>query len=101
MLLAPIDGFTTAEPPLVFQFEAVSFEDVDRMVEELAEVELVVAPLIGSGFDAFDVIDRLGVTEFRGRLRVIASGLADPALVLRELRAVADPLAIKVELVEG
>jgi len=65
---------------------------------DLSAVDLVIAPLIGRDLDAVELIGRLGRSRFRGRLRVIAPRLADRRMVLGELRALAEPLGIGVDL---
>ncbi|OZA07826.1 MAG: hypothetical protein B7Y02_13350 [Rhodobacterales bacterium 17-64-5] len=100
MLTKPIafgDTFASTAP---FQPEIVPFANLPSVLPDLAEIELVISPLIGAGFDAFDLLHHLGRAGFHGRLRVMSKALADRALVLRELRVVADPLGIAVELQE-
>ena len=83
-----------------FDPEIIPFTCLPSVLADLADIDLFITPLIGAGFDAFDLIHHLGRAGFNGRLRVIAKRLADRALVLQELRSVADPLGIAVELQE-
>lgn len=93
--------------PTTFETPAVSFpvlvetmrsEDLFALGDGLAEVDLLVIPLTGVGFDAVELIERLGTTVFMGRIRVVSDRLPDRNLVLGELRDVAEPLGLTVEL---
>lgn len=48
--------------------------------------DLVVAPLLDSGFDILDVLGRLDHFGFRGRLCAVSPPLPDPAAVTSEVR---------------
>lgn len=98
MLITPTATFHPSILPFNAQVETMLFEDVLALGEDLAEVDLLVVPLVGVGFDAFDLIERLGMTVFMGRIRVVSDRLADRAMVLRELRDLADPLGLTVDL---
>lgn len=49
--------------------------------------DLVVAPLVGVGFDGVDVAQRLTAAGFKGQFLVVASTLPSPAIVRREIAA--------------
>ncbi|NJS40409.1 MAG: hypothetical protein HC783_16985 [Rhodobacteraceae bacterium] len=98
MLISPAATFDRTLVPFPASVETLLFEDLLALGDELAEVDLLVVPLIGVGFDAFDLIERLGMTVFMGRIRVVSDRLADRAMVLRELRDLADPLGLAVDL---
>lgn len=100
MLLKPIAPVETPAPHTRFQPEIVPFADLSSLAADLAEVDLFITPLIGTGFDAFDLLHHLGRVKFHGRLRVLTKRLPDRAVVLQDLRSVGDPLGIKVELRE-
>ncbi len=76
----------------------VSFADLGGMAPDLSAVDLVITPLIGAGFDAIDLIERLAEAGFRGKVQVRAPRLPDRLLVLHELLAVATPLGMTVDL---
>ena len=98
MLITPAATFTASTVPFPVRAETMLFEDMLALGEDLAEVDLLVVPLVGVGFDAFDLIEQLGMTVFMGRIRVVSDRLADRAMVLRELRDLADPLGLTVDL---
>ncbi|MFV2035631.1 MAG: hypothetical protein ACC631_11105 [Halocynthiibacter sp.] len=68
-------------------FHFVDYLDLDRSVLESIEPDIVLAPLVGIGFDALDLAARLCRLGFRGRFRVLAPDLPNPDIVLTELRA--------------
>jgi hypothetical protein len=74
------------------------FDDLVGMASDLSTVDLVITPLIGAGFDAIDLIERLAEKGFRGKVQVMARQLPDRLLVLHELLAVATPLGMTVDL---
>jgi len=63
-------------------------------------LELVVAPLFRTDFDALELIEALGQLDFRGTLRIVAPRLPNRNIVLRELRSHAVRKGISVELTE-
>ena len=67
---------------------------------DLANLDLVIAPLIGTGFDAIEMILLLGKAGFRGRLLVRSGLLPDIDLVVGELREAAEPFGFLVDLAE-
>jgi hypothetical protein len=81
--------------------EDLRFADLRGMASDLSEIDQVIAPLFGKGFDAFELILLLGEAKFRGRLCVMADDLPHRGMILRELRVVADPLGIDVDLRES
>jgi len=80
---------------------AVSFARLGDIAPGLAEVDLVLAPLVCADFDAIEVIESLGRLGYRGRLRILAPKLPNRQIVLRELRAEALGRGIRVALVEA
>lgn len=75
------------------------------MLQEYApfppQLELVVAPLFCSEFDALEMIKFLGDQGYRGALRIVAPKLPNRAIVLRELRTHAVKQGITLEMIEG
>lgn len=59
----------------------------------------VICPLIGDGFDAYEVASLLQRLAFKGRLDVLTPGLPSVKLVSRELRLVAPGLEIAFAMV--
>lgn len=49
--------------------------------------DLVMFPLFGDGYDALQVVERLGELGYRGRLCCVTEPLPAPEVVLGELRA--------------
>ena len=68
-----------------------AFESLDAALLARHRPRVVVARALGRGFDALDLAQRLAGLGFRGRLAILADGLARPDLVRREL-ACACPL---------
>lgn len=97
MLIAPVTEFEAAVGDMP---ETLRFARLRRETHDLSDVDVVITPLFGDGFDAIDVIDQLGAAQFRGILHVVAPLLSDRSMVLAELRDAADPLGIVVDLRE-
>jgi hypothetical protein len=98
MLIKPVTAHDSDAGQSPCVTEAVRFGEILTLKGGLTGVDLVISPLIGPDFDAFELIERLGRSAFRGRLRIVARLLPDRALVMRELQALADPLGITIEL---
>lgn len=90
--------FAISVPDAAGHSELISCADLFSPDVDLANVELVIAPLIGAGFDAIELIVRLGNAGFRGRLHVRSEELPDSQLVIGELRAAAKPFGFSVDL---
>ena len=82
------------------EFASIELEAFDSHLPLPATLELVVAPLFCKGFDALEIIERLGAQNFRKVLRVVAPKLPNRQVVLRELRSHAARQGITIELVE-
>lgn len=70
--------------------QAVVITDINGITEDLLATclpDLVVSPLVGRGFDCFDVAERLIAAQFKGRYRAVVETLPDPSVVRREIRA--------------
>lgn len=80
---------------------AVSFARLDDIAPGMAEVDLVLAPLVCADCDAIEVIESLGRLGYRGKLRILAPKLPNRQIVLHELRAEALGRGIRVDLVEA
>lgn len=65
-----------------------------------AGLELVVAPLFCTEFDALELVEALGTGGYRGLLRIVAPKLPNRQIVLRELRAHAVKQGITLEMME-
>jgi hypothetical protein len=101
MLITPPTNFCKTLIPFPVTTQTMSLDAVLALGDGLAEVDLLVVPLIGQGFDALDVIQKLGLTVFMGRVRFVSRPLADREMVLRELCAAAEPLGLTVDLCDG
>jgi hypothetical protein len=64
------------------QFNEISPESLARW-----QPDLVLSPLVGNGFDCFDLAEVLARAGFRGRYRAAVDTLPDPAVVRREIAA--------------
>lgn len=101
MLMQPINPAEPVKVPQSSDVETMSFTELYSQKLDLSAVDLVIAPLIGLGFDSVELIENLSRAGFRGRLRVTARWLPDGDIVLAELRALADPVGISVSLHVG
>lgn len=99
MLIAPVTEFEAALDTPEAR-ETLRFARLRREAHDLSDAGVVITPLFGDGFDAIDVIEQLGASQFQGCLHVIAPLLSDREMVLAELRSAADPLGIVVDLRE-
>lgn len=79
---------------------SIAFDDLGSLLPLPASLELVVAPLFCSEFDALELIEALGAGGYRGLLRVLAPKLPNRQVVLRELRSYAVRQGITLDLVE-
>lgn len=98
MLFTPIAAYDAIPSPSPYVTEDVAFADLSRMARDLTDVDVVITPLIGTNFDAFELIEKLGASKFRGRLQVISRNVGVRHMVLAELRAHAEPFGIVVDL---
>jgi hypothetical protein len=70
--------------------EELRFLGIEELtVARLDEMQpsLVLCPLVGEGFDAVDVAQRLASAAFRGRFRAVAPSVPNPEVVRAEVRA--------------
>lgn len=63
------------------------FDDIAAARLAVWHPALVLAPLVGTGFDCFDLAERLTGAGFTGRLRAVVDTLPNPAVVRREFAA--------------
>lgn len=78
---APIDGAIDADAPLLKPAE-ITAEALRRL-----QPDVVLAPLVGEGFDCFDVAEALCAAGYTGPFRAVVPYVPDPALVKREIAA--------------
>jgi hypothetical protein len=104
MMLRPITAAEPAEPAEPIErrhqpeIEMLGFAELYGPTLDLSAVDLVIAPLVGLGFDWVELIEGLSRAGFRGQLRVTARWLPDGDIVLAELPTLADPVGISVSL---
>ena len=79
---------------------SIAFADLAQYLGAVATLELVVAPLFCSDFDALEIIETLGTAGYRGLLRITTPTLPNRQIVLRELRTHAVRQGITIEMVE-
>jgi hypothetical protein len=82
------------------EFASIELADLASHLPFPGTLELVVVPLFCKGFDALEIIERLGANDYRKTLRVMAPKLPNRQVVLRELRSHAAKKGITIELVE-
>ena len=78
----------------------LAFADLSTATLALIAPEVILAPLISRDFDALDLLDRLCDLQYQGRVRFHASKLPNLQIVLRELRSVAQPNGMFIELLD-
>ena len=72
----------------------VGFDELTpRLLRELAP-SLLIAPLMGDGFDAVDVAHRLGAADFQGRLHVLTPPIPAPGAVQAEIQEAAGGVGV-------
>lgn len=80
---------------------ACGLSSLDRALLDRIAPHWVVCPLLADGFDATQVISRLLQLGYTGQVMVIAPKLPDPAMVERELRALAPGMRLSLRLTEA
>lgn len=99
-MIDPKSPFAISVPAAASRSEDIRNLDLFSPDVDLANLDLVIAPLIGTGFDAIEMIQLLGKAGFRGRLLVRSGPLPDIDLVVGELREAAEPFGFSVDLAE-
>ena len=79
---------------------SISFDAFAEFKALPVTLEMVVAPLFCTDFDALELIEALGSRGYRGVLRVVAPKLPNRQIVLRELRSHAARQGLTVDMVE-
>lgn len=98
MFISPKTAFSRAMNEIPSAPQEVSFTDLLSQGSDLADIDVMITPLIGPGFEAIDLIPFLGNAGFRGRLLVRSGSLPDRLMVLGELRTVAKAFGFRVDL---
>ncbi len=57
---------------------------------------LVISPLLSRSFDCVDLAQVLGALDYRGKYLAVGSGLPNPGLIVREVRALVPRLDFEV-----
>lgn len=81
--------------------EKTAFADFSEVTPELVDSlspEIVVSSVVGRNFDCVDLAEKLSSIDFSGCYRLIAHGLPQPELVLREMRGLFPGLNIQLDL---
>jgi hypothetical protein len=63
----------------------LAFADVTAETLRALDPDLVLSPLVGSGFDCLDLAERLNAARFKGRYRAVVELVPNPALVRGEI----------------
>jgi hypothetical protein len=73
------------------------FSDVTPELMEALSPQIVVSSVLGRNFDCVDLAERLCEVGFRGCYRLIAHGMPQPDLVLREIRSLFPGLRVELD----
>lgn len=68
------------------QYVFARFADLDQALLAKTNPEIVLSPLIADDFDAFELVAKLKVLQYKGPYRAISSPLLNLTLVRDELR---------------
>lgn len=79
---------------------SIAYSEMPDFLPLPPNLELVVAPLFSSDFDALELIDFIGSKGYRGSVRIVAPALPNRSIVLRELRTHAVRKGITIEMVD-
>ena len=72
------------------------FHEVTRDLLERIRPAMVVSPLLCRYFDCVDLAQVLGTLNYRGKYLALGSGLPNPGLIVREVRALVPRLDFEV-----
>ncbi|WP_435168461.1 hypothetical protein [Falsirhodobacter sp. 1013] len=86
-----LDRWTT-RPSIVM----ARFRDISPSLIERVHPDLVLCPLFATGFDALDVLHRLGETGLTLRVGVLSAALPNRSMVERELQSHAEGLEVEL-----
>lgn len=64
----------------------VSYEEMSRRLVDSVAPDIILAPLLGQGFDALDLAVMLEEFQFEGRFRALCPTLPNPKLVMAEIQ---------------
>lgn len=70
--------------------EGVHFLAIDQLSRDAIELiapDVVLSPLVSSGFDCLDIAERLDRVGFVGRYRIVVDQLPRPDLIRREIKS--------------
>lgn len=79
----------------------VTFADLSARSLNQSGAQLVLSPLLGRGFDAMDVADRLSALGFAGRYRAVAACLPAPDTIIAEILAACPQLDFRIVMLTG
>ena len=73
------------------------FADVTHELVDALDPQIVVSSVLGRNFDCLDLAEKLDGIGFRGRYCLIAHGIPEPELVLREVRSLFPALRVELD----
>lgn len=80
--------------------DRTAFAEYGEVTPELLEAlrpQVVVSSVLGRNFDCVDLAEKLSGYGFEGCYRLIAHGMPQPELVLREIRALFPELRVELD----
>ncbi len=79
---------------------ATGFDHLDAPLLDRMRPDLVLAPLLGDGFDILDVAQALTGLRYAGKLMAISPRLPNPRGVLAELRGHCKGFAVEIRQID-
>lgn len=76
------------------------FAHCDAQILVRTQPDVVLSPLFSAQFDAIDLAEKLQDLGYRGRYRALAVGLPKPAIVRREIAAVAPDVDFDIFVID-
>jgi hypothetical protein len=80
--------------------DRTAFAEFSEVTPELMEAlspQIVVSSVLGRNFDCVDLAEKLCEVGFNGCYRLIAHGMPQPGLVLREIRSLFPSLRVELD----
>ncbi|MCV6824358.1 MULTISPECIES: hypothetical protein [Halocynthiibacter] len=77
-----------------------SYEDLSKDLLDDINPDIVLAPLLGQGFDAMDLAIQLDIFGYKGRFRALSPDLPNPKLILKEVKSLCPKIDFDLFIVD-